>query len=417
MHCDIRTTHNPRSAFTLKELLVVIGLICVVCALTLPALQKARENQRRTACQNNLKMIGLALQNYEDKRKCLPPISSNIDPIPDIPGDATDTADSTNVAPGSAPSSGAGYSWIVWTLAEIECGPEYQTLSQTSKKFTRPAFAPGIEASLGTVKATSFAQPVFICPSSSGGHFLDDSPRTAGSPRGVVETGMLPPNYKSTRGDKFAITNYNAMLGTHIDIAADKDFPARSASLKNSNNGAMSFRGKSFDRGRTLAACTDGTSRTVLIAETRERRFSSWYDGTMNWVTAARHSNPNAGTTAITPANNTSAVQYAGNRLGCWVIGTDGTTATGGTALNYGPTRATPTAVYLPTAALADPDISGIAPGRLWGPSSEHSGRIVNHGWADGHVSAIRDDVDPNVYLWAATRDGTSTAAELVYVE
>ena len=38
---------------------------------------------------DNLKQIGLALLNYEDERKALPPISSNFDPIPDVPGFAT----------------------------------------------------------------------------------------------------------------------------------------------------------------------------------------------------------------------------------------------------------------------------------------------------------------------------------------
>jgi prepilin-type processing-associated H-X9-DG protein len=89
-----------------------------------------------------------------------------------------------------------------------------------------------------------------------------------------------------------------------------------------------------------------------------------------------------------------------------WVVGTDGRSATGGSALNYGPTSQNPTAVYLPTAALADPDISGIAPGRLWGPSSEHRGGIVNHAFADGHVDSISDKIDPNVYLWMVTRNG-----------
>jgi hypothetical protein len=85
-----------------------------------------------------------------------------------------------------------------------------------------------------------------------------------------------------------------------------------------------------------------------------------------------------------------------GNR---WTIGTDGTSATGGTALNYGPTAKHPTAVFLPTGSFVDSDISKIPPGRLWGPSSQHAGGIVNHVYADAHVEAISDQIDPNVYL------------------
>ena len=75
-----------RTAFTLIELLVVIAIIAILAALLLPALREAQQRAQRTACCNNLKQLGLALNMYlTDAQDVMPWVNWDSDPTPPCP--------------------------------------------------------------------------------------------------------------------------------------------------------------------------------------------------------------------------------------------------------------------------------------------------------------------------------------------
>lgn len=202
---------NTHAGFTLVELLVVIAIIGILVALLLPAVQAAREAGRRSQCSNNFKQLGLAVQNYHDTLKAIPP------------GTAATSLNTAGPAPGAM-------SWMIYLLPYMEQQPLYNQLS--------PYFSTTNSADFPSDLMNSRI-PGLVCPSDG------NSPQD-----GLSHGGGSPP---PDNNDGF-IGNYLGSAGTAIIDTTN------STNL----NGVFYYRSKV-----NLASVTDGLSNTMFFSEVR----------------------------------------------------------------------------------------------------------------------------------------------------
>ncbi|MEM9828041.1 MAG: DUF1559 domain-containing protein [Planctomycetota bacterium] len=146
-----------RRGFTLIELLVVIGIIGVLVGILLPAVQSARAAARRMQCANNMKQIGLGVQNYHSVFRSVP----------------TTTTGPDNDAGGC----GSGfYSWLARILPHVEQQPLYDSINfevslsdhcnySTSSDYLDYSIRPEHP----NAKAARTIVPTYLCPSDPAG--------------------------------------------------------------------------------------------------------------------------------------------------------------------------------------------------------------------------------------------------------
>ena len=215
--------------FTLVELLVVVAIIGVLVALLLPAIQAAREAARRSSCGNNLKQIGLALQNYNDARKIFPCqfIGSVDSPV--------------GSAYSGQASSPLGPTWVVAILPFIEAG-NVMTL------YNKQAFWMD-NAANASFRASNL--PFMRCPSDGYSAIPFDGAYMTPATNGPWARGNYAAN-ASVKVDAASMTQGAACCYTNGSLT---DLQNRGVMLPN--------------LGLTMNLITDGTSKTVAASEIR----------------------------------------------------------------------------------------------------------------------------------------------------
>lgn len=257
-------------AFTLIELLVVVGVIAVLIAVVSPAIQMAREASRRVKCQNNLRQIGLALENYSAAHGVLP-FGVGAD---------QDAALARPASPGNR-----RYSTHSQILPYLEQAQVYNGINFTFTPFHPDRFgAPRKLTGDGPNETVALTKiELFLCPS--------DTERMENIPWGRT-------NYRSCNGSSWSGRQGNGMFGqiSRVQAADVVDGLSQTAAFSERIRG-------DDDRGRIdmksdlfgLAGNWTEASFVSWCAQLTQQQASAlllqdsnggqtWLEGNMNWT-------------------------------------------------------------------------------------------------------------------------------------
>ena len=378
------SAERERMRFSLRDLFVLTAICGVLLAIALPFVQQAREQARQNHCSSHMKILGLGLQNFHDVHRRFPAVSNqaNVDGEANVglmPGSGSAA---TRAGFRTTPGTASGYSWIVMILPYLEEIALTQSIETASQNYTLDGWSSSKSFDFlptGGQHVSTVPLDEVICPS-YGGPMI--STASSGIPSISVAGYTLPatgygPFYDATTSPPrgVQITNYVALSAT------------TSLNMPNPKTAdGVLIPGEGLNMKKIL----DGTSKTLMVCETKEPAFSSWYDGTTAWTTATPAGTQlTKGTTwptkgfPILPVGEVCSLQCG---PGC--LRPDGTPR-----------------LYAP-AGYTTAGFSGQSGSIAWGPSSDHSGGVVMHLAADASAHQITTDIDPTLYIELVTRAG-----------
>jgi prepilin-type N-terminal cleavage/methylation domain-containing protein/prepilin-type processing-associated H-X9-DG protein len=272
-----------RCAFTLVELLVVIAIIGILMAMTLPAIQAARESGRRTQCLNNTRNLGQASMQHLQQQ-------------------------------GSFPSSGWGYRWVGDPDRSFgrrqPGGWIYSSLPFMEEGVLHAAGRGKTQAEKSKLHALRIQTPLAIlrCPSRN----RPDTKPFSKKDYINISSGDQPSQVATTdyagNGGSQGFENSNDVSGGTVNTTMpDSEVESKTPAALLKHNGAT------FMRSEVKAAhLYDGASKTYLLGE-RYLHFTSYetsvgdddqswdsgYDWDVNrWTNVAPRFDQDSGSTA-----------------------------------------------------------------------------------------------------------------------
>jgi len=240
---------NPKSGFTLVELLVVITIIGILIALLLPAVQAARAAARRVQCTNNLKQWGLAIQQYE-AANCSFPYGSISDGHTAISG-----PDRKTFVVGLWPYIEQGN---VWNLYDQE-KPFWHSANEAARNVRVPLYyCPEDRAGHWTANQWRHARGNYVV-NYGNANFLQTEPQYKAAPFGDCVSGKGHVRQAAHFSDGLSNT---VLMSETVMAQNDSDYDVRGSIVNNTAGGCSFMTVNTPNSGIDYCICAAASSPT-----------------------------------------------------------------------------------------------------------------------------------------------------------